>query len=425
MDKLAILGGQQIFKKSFKLYNSIGPEEQAAVAKVMKSGNLSAFLGTWSKGFLGGAYVQEHEAAWKAMFGVNHAVSMNSATSCLYSAIGAIGVGPGDEVIVSPFTMTASATAILAFNAIPVFVDIDPLSFNLSPDLIEKSITTRTKAIIVPNIFGLPADYTKIMAIARHHGLKVIEDNAQAILATYGDKYAGTIGDIGVFSLNYHKHIHTGEGGVCLTDNDELAERLQLIRNHAEAVVGDKGTKNLINMIGFNFRMGELEAAIGIAQLQKVKSVIDKKRDEAAQLSKVLKTLPHILIPDIPKSCTHSFYIYPILYKSKSVSRETILSALEKEGVPVAGGYVEPLYLQPLYQNLTGYGDKGCPFKCPHYSGTLNYTPGLCPTAEHMHARELFFIPLCMYDFTKDQISMIGKAFVKVFNQYKELEGNV
>src|SRR5262249_33012271 len=209
----------------------------------------------------GGLRVQKLEREWEGYFRVAHAVTMNSATSGLYAAVGAAGVGPGDEVIVSPYTMIASATAAIAFGAIPVFADIDPDIFCISAETIRKCLTPQTKAIVVVDIFGHPADMDEIMALAAEHNLIVIEDNAQGPGSTYRGRFAGTLAHMGVFSLNYHKTIHSGEGGVVVTANAELAERLQLIRNHAEAVVAKKGTENIVNMVGQNYRMTEIEAA--------------------------------------------------------------------------------------------------------------------------------------------------------------------
>src|SRR5262249_27529008 len=161
-----------------------------------------------------------------ADFGVRHAVAVNSATSGLIAAVGAAGIEPGDEVIVSPWTMAASATAILVWNAIPVFADIEPDTFNLDPALVEANVTPRTRAIRVPDIFGHAAQLDPLMAIADRHRLKVIEDAAQTPSALYHGRRVGTISHIGVYSLNFHKHIHTGEGGVCVTNDAALAERL-------------------------------------------------------------------------------------------------------------------------------------------------------------------------------------------------------
>ena len=269
-EKLALLGGAPTIGAPFSRYNSIGEEEVAAVTNVLRSGVLSRYLGCWEPDFFGGDQVRAFESAWSAYFRTKHAVAVNSNTSGLICAVGALGIEPGDEVIVSSWTMCASATAILVWNAIPVFADIETDTFNLDPDAIERAITPLTKAIMVTDIFGHAADLDGIMDVARRHKLKVIEDCAQAPGAVYKNRFVGTVADIGVFSLNYHKHIHTGEGGVCVTDDPVLAERLQLIRNHAEAVVGDKGVTDIVNMIGFNFRMGEIEAAIGIEQLKKL-----------------------------------------------------------------------------------------------------------------------------------------------------------
>jgi perosamine synthetase len=281
---LAVLGGARTIKNAFKPYSSIGKEEQDAALRVLESGVLSQYLGVWHEDFYGGPEVRRFEQAWAEHFNVQFAVAVNSATSGLISALGAVGVEPGDEVIVSPWTMCASATSTLVWNAIPVFAYIEPETFNLDPESIEANITSRTKAIVVPDIIGHAADLDAIMSIAKKHMLKVIEDAAQAPGAIYKGKYVGTVADIGVFSLNYHKHIHTGEGGVCVTNDPNFAERIQLIRNHAEAVVEGKGVTDLTNLIGFNFRLGEIEAAIGTEQLKKLPSIINKMQRVADTL---------------------------------------------------------------------------------------------------------------------------------------------
>lgn len=277
MSKLAIYGGEPVRTQPFPVYHSMGAEEKQAVMDVLDGKVLSAFLGTWSDNFYGGPRVRELEEAWAEYFNVKHAVSVNSATSGLYAAVGAAGINPGDEVIVAPYTMIASATAALVYGGIPVFADIDPDIFCITPDSIRDRITPYTRAIIVVDLFGHPADMDEIMVIARENNLVVIEDAAQAPGAKYHGRNAGTLADIGVFSLNYHKTIHSGEGGIVVTENDEIAERVRLIRNHAEVVVGNKGTQNLVNMVGFNFRMTEIEAAIANEQLKKLedrKSVV-------------------------------------------------------------------------------------------------------------------------------------------------------
>ena len=305
MVELALFGGSPVRNKPFPAYQVIDQQDIDAVTDVMKTGILSRFLGAWHKDFFGGPQVQAFEKKWAELFHANHAVSVNSATSGLYAACGAAGIGPGDEVIVSPYTMSASAVAPLIFNAVPVFADIDPRTYCLSAQTIEPKITERTKAIIVVHIFGQPADMDAIMVLAKKHNLIVIEDAAQAPFATYKGSMVGTLGHMGVFSLNYHKHIHTGEGGVVTTNDPLLAEKLQLIRNHAESVVGAKGTVDLVNMIGFNFRLGEMEAAIGLQQLSKGPQLVEQRRHNVAYLEKKIGHLPSLKMPYVPDYTKH------------------------------------------------------------------------------------------------------------------------
>lgn len=421
---LALFGGPKTFTEKTERYNSIGEEELSAAKEVVESGMLSKFLGCWDDDFYGGPKVQEFEKAWSDFFKVKHSITVNSNTSGLMAAVGAIGVEPGDEVIVSPWTMSASATSILIWNAIPVFADIEDETFNLDPSSIERNITPHTKAILVTNIFGHAARLSEILEIAKKHNLKVIEDNAQAPNAKYHEKYAGTVADIGVFSLNYHKHIHTGEGGVCVTDNDELAERIQLIRNHAEAVVSDKGVKNLNNMIGFNFRMPEMEAAIGIEQLKKLPKLTDEIAGYASQLSEGLKGLKGLRLPIIKDQCTHVYYSYPLLVNEDEtgVSRNRIFEALTAEGIPGLGKWYENLHLYPMYQNKQAYGSNGFPWNTDFYKGNVSYERGICPTAELMNEKLFMNIStIGLFRFDEKKIEQIIAAFQKVWSQLDKL----
>ena len=427
MDKLAIHGGAPVRTKPFPAYNVIGNEEKEAVQRVMESGILSRFLGSWHPDFYGGPEVQVFEKEWADYFDVKHAIAVNSCTSGLYCAVGASGVGPGDEVIVSPYTMSASATSAIIFNAVPVFADIEPDHFCLDPSSVESKITERTKAIVVVDIFGQPYDADVINKIAEKHDLIVIEDCAQAPHAKYKGKWAGTLGDIGVYSLNYHKHIHTGEGGVVVTDDDELADRVRLIRNHAEAVVRNKGISNLVNMVGFNFRMNEIEAAIGRHQLKRLKGLVNKRIVNAEYLAKELSDLDGITPPSLREECVHAYYVQCFKYDENiiGVPRDRLIDAVkaelpvtelrEGEGVNLSVGYVKPLYLEPMYQNLIAYGEKGCPFKCPIYEGVPNYDKGLCPVAERLHEKELFCHEFMRPSMTKDDLDDVIAAFNKVY----------
>ena len=422
-DKLALLGGSKTINRPFKRYNPIGVEEVAAATKVVESGVLSKFLGCWDTDFYGGPKVQEFERACEAYFGVKHAITVNSWTSGLIAAVGAIGIEPGDEVIVSPWTMCASATAILHWNAIPVFADIEPETFNLDPKSVEANISPYTKAIIVPDIFGHPADMDSLMEIATRYDLKVISDTAQAPGAYYNDKYAGTIAHVGGYSLNYHKHIHTGEGGIIVTNDDDIAERLQLIRNHAEAVVGDKGTKNLVNMIGYNFRLGEIECAIGIEQLKKLKSLVTTRQRAAERLSEGLQGLEGLQTPIVKPGCTHAYYVYSMVLDVDrlGVSRDKIYSALVAEGVEgLAPGYAN-LHLLPMYQKKIAYGSKGFPWTSDICRRDINYNKGICPVAEELHEKKYLGYEMCLHDLSNDDLDLILSAFYKVWENLELL----
>jgi dTDP-4-amino-4,6-dideoxygalactose transaminase len=422
MSELALFGGPKTITRPFAPYRSIGREEAEAVRAVLESGVLSRFLGTWSPDFFGGERVQALERAWERHFSVRHAVTVNSATSGLIAAVGAVGVEPGDEVIVSPWTMSASATAILVWNAIPVFADIEEETYNLDPVSIEKNITPRTRALMVPDIFGHPADLDAVMEIARRHRLMVIEDAAQAPGALYRGRYAGTVAHVGVFSLNYHKHIHTGEGGVCVTDDPALAERLQLIRNHAEAVAGDKGVGDLGNLIGFNFRMTEIEAAIGLEQLKKLPGLAARRIAVADRLTEGLQGLKGLRTPVVKADCTHVYYVYPLVYdrEATGVGRARVFAALRAEGAPVGDRYVN-LHLLPLYQKKIAYGTRGFPWTAGFYDGEVSYEKGICPVAEALQDGRHLGIGLCVNEYGKEDVDLIVEAFHKVWRNLESL----
>jgi len=412
MTKLALLGANPVRKTPFPEYRSIGSEEKLAAMEVLDSGVLSRFLGTWSPDFYGGPRVQALERAWESHFGIRHAVSVNSATSGLYAAIGATGIGPGDEVIVSPYTMSASATAALVYGAIPVFADIDPDTFCISAETIRQRISSRTKAVIVVDIFGHPADMDPIMALAEEFGLIVIEDTAQAPGATYKGRFAGTLAHIGVFSLNYHKTIQCGEGGVVVTNDNNLADRLQLIRNHAEAVVAKKGTGDIVNLVGFNYRMTEIEAAIAAEQLKKLPRLVAPRQEAAAYYDRRLGYLPGLSVPRVTANATHGYYFYTMKYDASvtGVPRQRFIDAVQAEGVPLSAGYVEPLYLQPLYQQRTAFGNKGFPFA----GSEIGYPRGLCPVTERMHFEQVVLTPLVHSALSKDDLRDVADAIEKV-----------
>lgn len=417
MTTLALLGGKPIRQRPFPKHNTIGEEEKKVVMEVLNGGVLSGFLGTWSPEFYGGERVQKLEREWVSYFNIAHAVSVNSATTGLNVAVGATGVGPGDEVIVSPYTMTASVTCVLIYNAIPVFVDILPDTFCLDPEAIRHVITPRTKAIVAVDLFGHPFEANEIMAVAREHNLIVIEDASQAYGARYHGRPAGTLADIGVFSLNVHKTINSGEGGVCVTNNDEFADRMRLIRNHGEAVVKDKGVKNILNMIGYNYRMGEIEAAIASEQLKKVDSLVAARIENAEYLTERLRSFSGITPPIVKPGIRHGYYGYSVCYDASQtgIPRDLFVSALRAEGIPTSIGYVEPIYLQPVYQQRIAYGAYGCPFSCSYNKeSVVSYKKGICPVAERMYYEEWIGNGLVHKGISKRDLDDIVCAYEKV-----------
>jgi perosamine synthetase len=425
MSSLAFLGGKPIRSRPFANQNTIGEEEKRAVMEVLDSGVLSKFVGEYGADFYGGPRVKKIESEFAARFGVKYAIATNSATTALHTAVAATGIGPGDEVIVSPYTMSASATSVLMQNAVPVFADVQDDIFCLDPDSVRKRITPHTRAIMVTHLFGHPADMESIMDIAREHNLRVLEDAAQAVGATYDGKFAGALGDAGTMSLNFHKIIHAGEGGIVLTNDHTLAERARMVRNHGECVVEKMDWTDIANTMGSNYRMTEIEAAIGVEQLRKLERLIAHRNRLAVHLSRQLADLDGVVKPPIinPKA-THTFYVYAVKFDGQrvGVSRHTFARALCAEGIPFQEGYVRPLYLLPLYQKRIVYGTCGCPWTCGHYNGKVSYEKGICPNAERLHEHELLLADICHYPLTTEDMDDAANAFEKVLRHLSELK---
>lgn len=378
----------------------IGKEEKEAVLRVIESGVLSGYQGNWSENFYGGPEVKALEKEWAEYFGVKHAIACNSATSGLWMACAAIGLQQNfesinrniipdcgglefdngaeyepDECIVTGYSMTCSASIPLHFGAKPVFADIEEDYYCLDPKSVEERITQNTKAIIVVDLFGQPYDADKINEIAERkgkeygHKIYVIEDAAQAIGAKYKGKYAGTLGDIGVYSLNRHKHIQSGEGGIVVTNDDDLAFKIRLAMNHSEAVINDisfkENTESLpilnkilqFNIVGMNLRMTEITAAIAREQLKKLNGILEVYRENAKHFN--VKVRP---------GCEHSFYRYAmdkdtdveLAVKINQDNYHGVLFNKEIDKFNFKKHYITPLYKMPLFKSL-GYEDNQCP----------------------------------------------------------------
>lgn len=427
MSTLAIKGGSPVRKKLFPGYNPITKDEIAAAVEVLETGKLSGFLAGEKEG---GKKVRKFEELWADAHNANYCVSVNSATSGLFAAIGAAGLKPGDEVIVSPYTMSASATCCFGYGAVPVFADIQDDIYNMDPKAIEKLITPLTKAIVVVHIFGNPADMDPIMDLARKYNLVVIEDCAQAPLAKYKGRFVGTIGDMGVFSLNIHKHIHTGEGGMITTNNPHLKDRLQLIRNHGECYSDLGAFEDMTNLWGHNFRLTELQAAIGISQLKRLDKLIDERINNCEYIAEKLGQIPGIISPVVYENCKHSYYVQAFKYNSDivGVSRDIFVEAvaaelpfaenLENVGKLIGAGYVKPNYLNPFYLEKKGICSS---FNDPRYKGNVNYYKGLCPVCERMHFSELFTHEYMRPPMTREDLDDFCSAFEKVYDFRHEL----
>lgn len=424
MEKLAIFGGKPVLKKPLPKYNSIGKEELNAATRVVKGKILSDFVGRVGPYFLGGEYVKEMEKKFCKYFGVRYAVSFNSASSALQAAVAALGVGPGDEVITTPYTMSATASAILYNNALPVFADISEENFCIDPEKIKSLVNSKTKAIIAVNLFGGPADYNAILKIAKDYNLKVIEDNAQSAGAKYNKKFTGTIGDIGVFSLNVHKVIQSGEGGVLVTNNPKYAFRAQLARNHGEAVMDEVEEKLYEPILGNNYRMAELQAAIGIEQLKKLNRLNAQRLSLVKYLDKKIKQFKWLSAMENPDGNTNVYYVYPIKFIGQKIGikRGTFVKAMQAEGFPLNEGYQKPLYLFPAYQRKEIYPHSKFPFESAEYPHSISYKKGICPVAEKMYEEFLLCTNICQPPVSKKEIDLFIKALSKIEGGLKELK---
>lgn len=424
---LAINGGQPVRDKPWSDNCTLGEAEKRAVIEVIEDGHLSLFEGSYSPdppfSFWGGPRVQALEEAWCDYYGVKYAVSVNSATSGLYAAIGALGLGYGDDVIVSPYTMSACAVAPLIYGAIPIFADVTLEAASIDPISVEERITERTRAILVVHQLGIPADMDRIMALAQRYDLKVIEDCAQAHGAKYKGQYVGTFGDIGVFSLNVNKTIQTGEGGVCVTDDDELRYRIALIRNHGEAVVERAGYKKITNILGFNYRMTELTAAVAIEQLKQLDELTKIRLELVQYLNDGLANLEGIITPPtgpcdadgklIDVDSTYYHYTLRIFPDELGITRQDFTNAIKAEGILFFPGAF-PLYLQPLYQERIAF-KHGYPFSAPENAASSpNYEPGVCPNAELLAFEQLIHNEHVRPPHTLDDMRDIVQAIKKV-----------
>ena len=318
----------------------IGEEEIEAVVKVMKSGVLTHGLGA-------GLTVTKFEKKFAKFMKAKHAIAVNTGTSALHLAITRTGIKHGHEVILPSFTFVATAEVIAMVGAKPVFVDIDPETYNISPEKIEKAITKKTRAIMPVDLYGLPADMQPIREIADKHELTIIEDSCQAHGASYKGKPPGAFADAACWSFYASKNMTTGEGGMITTNDDELAEKMRFMRSHGEK----EKYQSLI--LGHNYHMPEIQAAIGCIQLKKLPKFSAERRENAKRLSAKLRKAENLQLPKEPRGYRHSWYLYTVRLKdAKRKKRDKTVENLRQKGIGAQVYYATPIHLMPYYKKF-------------------------------------------------------------------------
>jgi len=430
--QLALLGGPPLRTEPFRVEPMIDETEEQLVLQAIRERNFSRYIGIavdrdtlrmtsaeadaltdyWH--FLGGPNVRAFAAAFAARFDVPYAIPVTSATAGLGIALAAAGVGPGDEVILPALSFSATGNAVLLFNSIPVFVDIDPAA-------IEAAISPRTKAILPVHLTGNIADMDRVLEIARRHGLKVIEDACQAIGGSWRNRFTGTLGDAGVFSFQQSKNIMTGEGGMIVTRDPEIAARCRLIVNHGELVFGDDATdEELANVVGFNYRMPELCAALGRAQLVKLDRVNAWRTRNAETLRRELAGIPGIVLPPSqraeggPARDVPHFFVALWDAEAAGMPRSLFVAALRAEGIPVGTGYSRPMYAAPTFLKRIAYGAGGYPWITPGFTSPVTYFKGMCPISEALLDDRFLWLYHIAYSSTEDDMRDVAAVVRKV-----------
>ena len=318
----------------------IGQREIELITDVLKSGVLSI-----------GPMVERFEELVSAKVGAKHAIAVSSGTAGLHVCAAALGIGSGDEVITPSFSFVASANAIAYTGAIPVFVDIERETLNIDPSLIERAITRRTKAILPVGVFGQAADMDAIAEIAGRHGLPIIEDACEALGAEYRGRPAGTLGDVGVFAFYPNKQITTGEGGLIVTNRDEVAALCRSLRNHGRDVF-DGWLQH--SRLGYNYRLSELHAAVGVAQMERIDTLLEKRAHVAALYVARLARVDGVEPPVVASSTTRASWFVYVVRLAPEIDRDGVIERMSSRGIP-SRPYFPPIHLQPHYRTAYGY----------------------------------------------------------------------
>lgn len=316
----------------------ITEEDVRAVAEVVRSGRLAL-----------GPKTEEFERLVGDYVGVKHAVAVSSGTAALHLIVKALGIGPGDEVLVPSFTFVASANVILYEGATPVFVDIEPETYNLDPKDLERMITPRTKAIMVVDVFGHPAEWDDILRIGEKYGLKVIDDSCEALGAEYKGRKLGQFGDAAAFAFYPNKQMTTGEGGIIVTDDPEIARLCRSLRNQGR---GEMGSWLEHERLGYNYRMTEMSAALGVSQLKRIEELLNKRERVARIYTERLAGLDFLRPPVVRPYVRMSWFVY-VITLAEGLHRDPVMKAMAEEGIPTRG-YFSPVHLQPYIREQLG-----------------------------------------------------------------------
>lgn len=404
----AILGGQPIRTKGWPHWPIWNPQtDEKQLMEVIRSG-------IWSRKNV----VTEFETKWAETIGSKRALAVVNGTNALIAALVQLGIGGGDEVIVPPYTFIATVDAVLATGAMPVFVDIDPRTFQIDPEKIEDKITSRTRAILPVHILGLPANMPRIMEIANKHNLIVVEDACQAWLAEIDHKKMGTFGHAGCFSFQNSKNIPMGEGGAIVSDDEEFMDRCYSYHNYGNPYgtnVGEVGAGTII--AGTKLRLTEYQAAIGLAQLKRLESQTTTRNENAGYLKSKIKDIPGILPYELYPNVTRAaFHLFPFRYKKEGFNglpRETFLKALTAEGIPCYSGY-RPLNKMPFLNNA--FQSKN--FQIMYPKNMLDYNKYMeqnqCPENDRVCDEEAVWFAQSMLLGTKSDMDDIAAAITKI-----------
>ena len=387
MAELAVDGGAPVRRAPFPGRKPYDLRDAQQVLEALNSQEL--FFPSATK-------VYEFERRFAELYGVRYAVTSTSGTSAIHVALGAINADPGDEVITTPISDMGTVAPIILNNCIPVFADVEPGTFNLDPDDVERKVTPRTRSLIVVHCWGQPANMGRLMDIARRHNLLVVEDCAQAHLTHYHGRLAGTIGDLGSFSLQSSKHLQCGDGGVTITNDEALGERATLYVDKGCDWTKDRRTRLRYAFIAPCYRMTELQGAVLLSQLDRLEWIVQTRQHLGDLLNGLLAGTPGVYPPERSEGVEHSYWAFPVRVDEAvlGVSPAEFGQAVAAEGVPVGGAWIgKPLYLfEALAEQIT-YGSSHCPFDCPRASAQVRYYEGMCPNAE-LALKQLRTLPL-------------------------------